>query len=541
MEKAGSFTKQIFFLTLLVAAVIAAVNFFNPLVSIGIAIALAFLLFLVRKPVYSIILLILATPFSATEILDTSLAGIPGMKIANILAVAAIILLLMKKKPAKLSKEDRIFIYGLLIIFTVAVLRSVSYIGLTYNMIWTDQYSLTKYLLSHLVKPLLIFLPFILISVFVRSKEEIEKIIISVMLSIILLSVTILILYIFFTTDKLNFEAVRIGFSKVLGMHDNNLADFYIAVYPILLAYAVNKKSWFWAGGVFVSLCAIGIIYSRSAYLVIILCTFAFFLVSRRARLLPWVIGAALAALNFIPQTIIQRALTGLADNDLNAISAGRVAQIWLPLIQEFLAQPLKLITGAGRYAIMGTVAFKSGQILQVGHAHSMYLDTLLDSGMIGLIFFLAFFFLFLRKFLGTHKYVHDSLYVDILTGIEISIAAFLIRGVTDSFFFPTLTNAFLWINLGIGTAIVYLFREQVKRQDRQPGERPDGQLDELPDEQPDGRLDEQTYGQSDTQIGGKLDKQPDMRLDKYSDDTGPEESEAGRFNLHTDEGGQGI
>ncbi len=464
MEATGSATKATVLLTFMVAAAISAVNFFNPLVSIGIALALVTMLFLVQKPVYSIILLILATPFSMTEILNTQLAGIPGMKLANIMAIAAGGLLLVKKKPAKLSKEDRIFIYGLLILFTAAVFRSIGYIGETYNLIWNDQYSISRYMLSHLIKPLLIFLPFILISVYVRNREDVENLTVGIMGSIVLLSAFLMVLYLFFTDNKLNFEAVRVGFSKVLGMHNNNLADFYIAVYPVLLAYAVSRKSLLWGGGVILSLCAVGIIYSRSAYFVIVLCTLAFFVFTHRAKLLPWVIGAGLVSLNFIPQTIIQRALTGLAENDVNAISAGRVDQIWLPLIREFMAEPLKLIIGAGRYAIMGSDAFKSGKILQVGHAHSMYLDTLLDSGIIGLTFFLIFFYMFLKKFIGAHKYIREKLYVDILIGIEISIAAFLIRGITDSFFFPALTNAFLWINLGLGTAIVYMFREKEGR-----------------------------------------------------------------------------
>ena len=177
--------------------------------------------------------------------------------------------------------------------------------------------------------------------------------------------------------------------------------------------------------------------------------------------MLPWVGAAGLVSLLLIPQTIIERALTGFANNDVSAISAGRVDQIWIPLLEEFLNQPVKLLIGIGRYAVMGTTVFKNGAILQVGHAHSMYLDTLLDAGLIGLVFFLVSFFHFLKKFISTHKYIGEQLHLDIMIGIEISIVAFLIRGVTDSFFFPALTNAFLWINLGIGTSIVYLYRSK--------------------------------------------------------------------------------
>lgn len=457
----GTFSRQMLFLALAAALIISAVNFVNPVISIGLALTLAMILFLDQKPVYSIVFLVLITPFSTTSLLDTTIAGIPGMKPANLLAIAAVGFLMLGKKPARLNGDDKAFIFGVLILFTVAVLRSVSYIGETYSMIWSDEYSTMKYLLSNLVKPLLIFLLFILISVFVRSRDDINKILIGMMLSIVLLSIFLLLIYAFFTPNKLNFEMVRQGFAKALGMHSNNLADFYIAVYPVLFAYAVSRKSLFWMTGVILSLAAVGIIYSRSAYLVIVLCTFAFFLLSNRARLLPWVGAAGLASLLLIPQTIIERALTGLANSDVTAISAGRVDQIWIPLIREFAADPMKLVIGAGRYAVMGTVAFKNGLILQVGHAHSMYLDTMLDAGLIGLVFFLISFFHFMRKFISTHKQIKDQLFMDIMIGIEISIAAFLIRGVTDSFFFPALTNAFLWINLGLGTSIVYLYQSE--------------------------------------------------------------------------------
>ena len=456
MDRTGTFSKTLLAAALVAAFVISLAGMVDPLLSVGVAAAAAVFLFLIRKPVYGIVLVILATPFSGSAWLDEQIAGIPGAKITNLLVMAAIGFLVISMKPARLHKLDRTFIYGVIILFTIAVFRSTSYIGLTYNMIWQDEYSFGRYILSHLIRPLLIFAPFILIVCYVRSREDVKKIAVATMLSIVALAFTLLVLYALFTPDKLNFEMVREGFKEMLGMHGNNLADFFIAVYPLLLAYTVSKKNPFFVMGLAVSLGAIGIIYSRSAYLVVLICTFAFFIFSRRGKFVPLILGAGAVGFSFIPQTIIQRAVTGFANNDLNDISAGRINDIWLPLINEFLGQPLKLLIGAGRYAIMGTEAFKNGLTLRVGHAHSMYLDTLLDSGIIGLGFFLIFFFLFLRRFIAAHKIIEDRSLLDILIGIEISVVAFLIRGFSDSFFFPTLTNAFLWINLGLGAAIVY-------------------------------------------------------------------------------------
>lgn len=456
MESAGTFSKSALAISIAAAIAMVAINLVNPLISIAASGAAIVLFLLARKPVYGIVLLILTTPFSATKLLDTQLAGIPGMKITNLLAAAAVAFLFLFMKPSRIQQVDKVFISGVIAIFTIAVLRSTSFIGETYSMIWEDQYGLSRYLLSHLIRPLLIFIPFILIITYVRKLEDIRKIALASMASIVALAAVILILYAFFTPDKLDFEDVRMGFKAVMGMHGNNLADFFIAVYPILLAYTAGRKHPLLVAGLIISLCAIAVLYSRSAYLVVIICTLAFFIFSRRTKHLPLIIAGGLAGVSFIPQTIIQRALTGLTSGNANSITAGRVDGIWRPLLDEFTARPIKLIFGTGRYAVMGADAFKSGLMLRVGHAHSMYLDTLFDSGIVGLGFFIVFFMLFLRRFVRAHKYIKDKALLDILIGIEVSVIAFMIRGVTDSFFFPALTNAFLWINLGTGVAIVY-------------------------------------------------------------------------------------
>ncbi|MFZ5987260.1 MAG: O-antigen ligase family protein, partial [Bacillota bacterium] len=329
-------------------------------------------------------------------------------------------------------------------------------IGETYSMMWDDDFTTTKYLLSHLIRPLLVFLPFIIIVCYVRKERDIKKVIYSIIASIFLLSVTILVLYIFATPNKMNFEHVRAGFGKAIGMHGNNIADFYIAVYPMLLAYTVSKKNLFLTVTTVLSVISIAIIYSRSAYAVVIISTLAFYLVSGRKKWIPLFITAAALGYSIIPETVIERALTGFGGEGLNEISAGRTGDIWIPLFMEFSANPVSIFIGAGRYAVMGTEAFKDGIILKVGHAHSMYFDTLFDSGIIGLGFFIIFFWMLLKKFIESHRTIGDKSLLDLMYGIEISVFAFLIRGITDSFFFPTLTNSFLWITLGLGTAIVY-------------------------------------------------------------------------------------
>ena len=99
----------------------------------------------------------------------------------------------------------------------------------------------------------------------------------------------------------------------------------------------------------------------------------------------------------FITGSIVERAEKGLKSKDLNEIFAGRVNDIWLPLIYEYRDNPQKMIFGNGRYSILTSKAASNAIILDVEHPHNMYLELILDVGLIGFFIVIIPIFLLLK------------------------------------------------------------------------------------------------------------------------------------------------
>ncbi|MCX7920934.1 MAG: O-antigen ligase family protein [Clostridia bacterium] len=465
MQLSGVIRKSRYALVIPGGIAIALLNAKDPMITVALILGVIVSLYLTKRPLDGLLILLVITPFAGIEILNYQIAGIPGMKLYNLLSAVVIICFVLFRKSQPISGYERVFTYGLIILFIVSIIRSLSYIPEMYSIFFEEEYSLVRYLQSYLLKPLLVFLPFIMIVKFIRSEGEINKVIYSIFTSILLLSVFILGMYIFITPNKSDFESVRRGFGAVLHLHGNDIADFYIAVYPLLLAFIVRKRNALIVTTTLVSLLAVGILYSRTAYLVIIMSTLLFFLISSRKRYIPYIAITAAIVFLVMPPTIVERAVGGIGDKDLNDISAGRTEQIWMPLINEYIEEPVKLLIGAGRYAIMNTDVFRDNVILRMIHAHNMYLDAVLDVGVLGLAFFLYFFGKFLILLSKTHKSINNALYADMLYGIEVSLLAFLVSGFTGRGFFPTLYNAFVWIILGLGLSIIHWAKDsQISR-----------------------------------------------------------------------------
>ncbi len=130
---------------------------------------------------------------------------------------------------------------------------------------------------------------------------------------------------------------------------------------------------------------------------------------------------------------------------------------IWSSVIKdlkiEWEATPERVIFGYGRYGVLDLRDFKNQRMIRTTQAHNMYLDIIINSGLLGLFFYLAFFFWITGKLVITFfsaKMRENEQNLYLVTGLLVSIVGFLIRGFTDSFFSPQLSNAYLYIVLPI-------------------------------------------------------------------------------------------
>jgi len=445
-------------LIILSAAAYILLAVYNSLMAIALIIGVVLFLIFLKQPIWGLGFLIAVLPISNMDIFNYTFADIQGLKPFNLIALIVIVSMLISKRANKLPAMYKVFLMIFSLAYIANYVRSLPYIKSIYSQMGQTDYTLMNYLQNHFLKGLILFIPFVLIIMFINSKEEIFKLIYSIFISITILSLLILYVYLFATPDKGDFENVRAGFESVFQLHTNDLVNFYIIAIPILLVFAIHKKKLSLAILSFLSLFIVAILYSRTAYIIVIITIPILFIVMRRYKLLPAYI-AALAAGSLLIPTVLQRLLTGVGDSDLDTITAGRLDNIWTPLINELAKKPDIILFGGGQNYIYEMEASKNQAMLNVGHAHNMYLTTVIDSGSIVLVILLVFIGWFLYVLSKSLKNIDDKLTKDTQIALIIAVISYMARGFTGGFIFPDTNNTFIWLSLGLGIAIANIYR----------------------------------------------------------------------------------
>jgi O-antigen ligase len=187
--------------------------------------------------------------------------------------------------------------------------------------------------------------------------------------------------------------------------------------------------------------------FSRGAFVGFAVVNLLFLLSRRRPGALLLAAGL-LAALPFLlPGAVYDRLLSGW-DQGWNAISAGRIDEIWLPLLPEIGGSPL---IGHGLGAILWSEAMRAGAILPVTHPHNAYLQALLDVGGLGLLLLLAYFAQVWRGFrrLACETRL-DPARRGFYAGAAAGLASFLVAGFAGSSLLPVPEQCFLWLAIGM-------------------------------------------------------------------------------------------
>ena len=179
---------------------------------------------------------------------------------------------------------------------------------------------------------------------------------------------------------------------------------------------------------------ALVLTFSRGAFFGFFVVNALFLLSRRSAGALA--LGALLVAglLLALPGAFYDRLMAGFG-GDLNAVTAGRINSIWLPLLPELWRSP---IYGNGLGSILWSDAMLTGQILSTTHPHNAYLQALLDMGVAGLVLLCAYFAHVWKGFraLSVDPSVSPTLQGFYL-GAAAGLARLLIAGVTDSSLAP--------------------------------------------------------------------------------------------------------
>jgi len=408
---------------------------------------------------------IIVLPLLTSIVFNREILPVPGGKFNNVLMMILLIGFLLNNK-LKFSdvKLGTFFYFTSITLIVSAVLRS-NHVAPYSVEFWKEGYNPLKFFLSHGLIPILTTLPYLIIISTVRTKKDIEKIVYYLAMSMGIFALAILLIFVFRVPFGSDFSIVReiIGIDH-LGMHGNNIADFFIVGFPLLLSMALAgdnpKRKWFLAGALF-SLMAVLIIYSRTAYAMIGFSVVAIaFLTKKYKILVPGVAGILIIAM--LMPSVVNRALSDLDTGEANAITAGRTELIWGEILSELYGKrsydPLRIAVGHGRYGVLSLATFRNQKMLRVTHAHNMYIDTLVDTGVLGLGFYILIYIYLLsgliRKFIKFKK-ANDVWGSHLIAGLFVGILSFLFRGLTDSFLLPQLTNSYAYIFVAISFVVL--------------------------------------------------------------------------------------
>jgi O-antigen ligase len=311
------------------------------------------------------------------------------------------------------------------------------------------------YLREFVVEPLSLVLFALLVGAAVSKSEKPEMFLIPALISIVAMGSMVIVFVVLSGVwlDQLSSSTSR-DFLSALGLHANVLGRMYAAAYALLLFTWVETKE---TGPRLALLASMGLVcfallltFSRSAFFAFMVVNALFLFWRRNVKTLFVFAVAAAVALLVLPDAAYHRVLHD-SGQGLNAISAGRVDGIWLPLLPEVLRSP---VYGNGLGSILWSDAMHRTDglaTLLVPHAHNAYLESLLDMGFFGLILVCGYF---VHVWKGFRVLSVDTSLSPRLRGFYMGAAAglagFLLSGVTDSSLMPKAEHVFLWLAIGM-------------------------------------------------------------------------------------------
>jgi O-antigen ligase len=253
------------------------------------------------------------------------------------------------------------------------------------------------------------------------------------------------------------------NFLSELGFHANTFGAFLAIAYALMLGLWNGMKNFrakvILASTIGVTLLALLLSFSRGAYLASTAVTLVFFMRGSAVRKLAFV--AVLVGVSFVlPAAVFHRAEYGIQTGDLNAISAGRIDLIWLPLLPDAVHH---LLMGQGLNSVMWTAAQRDQLMAPVVLSHNGYLDLLLDFGIAGAIPILAAYAFLWRGFLRLSKAETDTGLRGLFYGGHLALGAFSLICMTSERITPTTTSLFIWMAGGVLIGRMYFRKYRIE------------------------------------------------------------------------------
>lgn len=448
---------------LILAAFLGSAACMGGLIALGgpkallVCICFLFCVFVLLDFRIGVVLLIVCLPISASSLFPHSMAGITGLNPLNLLLVASLGGYAVLRRPPSDTRpfmpRPLLWIYVLPII--AAGVMGSQHLGhipaeLFDQLLTFD--SVPTYLRDVLIRPLLTVLIALLIGAAAANSKRPERLLLAVLVAAWVMCLVAIgyVLISGVSMEELSSSDSR-KFFLPLGLHANDLGRIYGFAYALMLfAYpevrSRSLRAWLMLSMALVVV-ALVLTFSRGAFFGFIVANVLFMISRRNGVALLIGAGLLMVAIAVMPGVVLDRMSTGWGEG-LDAISAGRVGHIWLPLLPELWRSP---IIGNGLDSIVWSDAMRMGTILTVAHPHNAYLQALMDMGVVGLVLLLAYF---VHVWRGFDRLSRDGEVAPVLRGFfagaKAGLVSLLLAAVVGGSLLPGVEQNFLWIAIGM-------------------------------------------------------------------------------------------
>jgi O-antigen ligase len=405
------------------------------------------------------VLLLVMLPASASTTFPHTLMQITGLNPLNLLFLATLGAYLihgrlMRRGAPPLVPVPLVALY--IVPIALAGLNGMSHVreipSFFYEIGTVSFYTGIQYLLATLVKPMVLVGVVIVIGAAAARSQKPERFILPIAISAWLFA---LIQIGFVIMDGPSIATLALaeerGFYGPLGMHANDLGRLHLFAFALLLFVWADTKRPGMKLFLTLTLGLLGIAlvltFSRAALAGAVIVGALFLMWKFNARSLSLALIAVVLAALFGADALYSRMTLGFGQG-ADAVSAGRIDGIWLPLLPELAKSP---VWGQGLNSILWSFPMVTESMLRVGHPHSAYLEALLDMGIVGLVVLLAFYAHVWKEFraLGVNASLSPELR-GLFQGAAAALIAFLAACVVGSSLRPDAESAYLWIAIGL-------------------------------------------------------------------------------------------
>jgi O-antigen ligase len=413
---------------------------------------------------FGLIMLIVLMPFAASPIIPK--AG--PLNVINVLLAGVCGLYLLRMALLKMTHREallpvpRELLWFYIVPMTVATVIGTTHLGeipphyLMMNEI--EAYGIPQYWISQFLKQMLVVFMACVCAAAVVEHGKGLRFVAAAMFSGVLfvLGMCALIAVTGISLDRLKDSR---AFLQLLGRHNNEAGVMLLGVFgpALFMRPFVQRLSARLVLGAVVALTGLGIVltFSRGAFLGLAAMVAMYVFHFRRLKTALGVLTVVSVLVAFAPDAVWDRLGRGLdeATSSTSAIdakgdelTAGR-AYVWKQLAPEILRSPL---WGRGLQSTQWSNHVKTSSY-HANHPHNMYLEILMDLGLLGAATMFLFYRYVWRSFRGLarHEGVPPPMRGYFL-GASAAFVGMLIYGISNGHPYPAPEQIFFWISVGL-------------------------------------------------------------------------------------------